>query len=117
MVIQQINESLCSAGPHAFEQVSSPCCLLFLFLSAVHAMMDMLSIRKTIHSSLTKLLVHGDSNNFQVNFSLVLSIFGPVSAVQAVICLVVNNIPDVADKVINSQAPQQNAKQVKWQRT
>uniref|UniRef100_A0A0E0MIN1 Uncharacterized protein n=1 Tax=Oryza punctata TaxID=4537 RepID=A0A0E0MIN1_ORYPU len=60
----------------------------------------------------------------QINESCVLqgrmllsSIFGPVSAVQAVVCLVVNNIPNVADKVINSQAPQQNAKQVKWQWT
>ena len=38
------------------------------------------------------------------------------SGVQVMVSLVVDNIPTVADKVVDSEAPEEHAKEVPWQR-
>ena len=38
------------------------------------------------------------------------------SRVQVMVSLVVDNIPMVADEVVDSEAPEEHAKEVQWQR-
>jgi len=38
------------------------------------------------------------------------------SSVQVMVSLVVDNIPMVADEVVDSEAPEEHAKEVQWQR-
>jgi hypothetical protein len=38
------------------------------------------------------------------------------SSVEVMVSLVVQNIPMVADEVVDSEAPEEHAKEVKWQR-
>ena len=49
--------------------------------------------------------------------SLVLVSSGPVVAAQAGVSLVEDNISHIADKVINSQALEEDADEVNWERT
>jgi hypothetical protein len=47
----------------------------------------------------------------------VLAIFRPVFATQAWVSLVEDNISNITDKVIDSQAPEEDADEVGWQWT
>ena len=49
--------------------------------------------------------------------SLVLAIFRPVITIQAWVSLVEYNISNIAYEVIDSQAPEEDMEEVKWQWT
>ena len=53
------------------------------------------------------------------SFLLMMVLGGPAvssTSVQVMVSLVVDNIPMVADEVVDSEAPEEHAKEVQWQR-